>query len=190
MIWIRSIERNIEVWWSWWFWFNPFLGSVSILLTPGCSWPTKFLLTTLTGMYADNMFVGCFYAIFAYFYPCLLAYLFDWIGLHYYLYPSFYCPSTSPSIPSWSIIIFPLIIHLIIHPLSPILFHRSIYPFFLSTSIPHLSPHPSIPHHSSPLHHNCCSVPSSHIIISIYLIHSVDSYDNAVGTPSTTPTWS
>ena len=75
------------------------------------------------------------------------------------------------------------------HPLSPIPFHRSIYPSIPSTSLPsHLSPHPSIPHHSSPLHHHCFSIPSSPIIISIYLIHSDDSYDNAVGTPSTTPT--
>jgi hypothetical protein len=64
------------------------------------------------------------------------------------------------------------------HPLSPIPFHRSIYPSIPSTSIPH---------HSSPLHHHC--FPSSPIIISIHLIHSDDSYDNAVGTPSTVVPW-
>ena len=184
----RSIERKkIEVWWWWWLRFNPLLGSVSVLLTLGCSWPSKFLLTTLTGMYADNMFVGWLYVLCLHtcIPVCWHICLTELDNTIIYIQVSIVHQPVRPSphnLKSFSPSSF---ISLSVHnhtspPIDP-----SIHPSLLIYPLIHPSPH-----HPSPLHHHCFSVPSSPIIISIYLIHSVDSYDNAVGTPSTTPTWS
>ena len=122
------------------------VGSVSILLTLGCSnWPTKFLLTTLTGMYADNMFVGWLFVLHVCILVSLFVGIYIWLNWTTLLFISKFLSSINQSV-------HPLMIYYHFPP------HHSSHHHSIS-SIPSpssLFSHPLITHHHIHPSHSLC----------------------------------